>query len=459
MDVNLLLRLRERFAARRGLNATRVVALSFAGIILLGALLLTLPIASKDMQSAGFFTGLFTATSSTCVTGLILVDTGVQWSLFGQIVILLMLQIGGLGLMTIITIFSLALHRRIGLSERLVMVSTLNLNDMEGVVRVVRHALMGTFIIEGIGAVLMATRFIPKLGLAEGIWASIFHAVSAFCNGGFDVVGEKYGAFSSLAGLNNDPVILLTTGGLIVIGGLGFFVWEDVIRAKSWKKLSLYSRTVLTVTFCLILGGMLFVLAAEYNNPATLGDMPLWQKVLNALFQSITLRTAGFDSIGQGGMTDETKAVSIMLMLIGGSSGSTAGGIKTVTVAVLLLTLRASLRGREQVTIRRRTIPASRVMTAMSLTLMILSLFFVGSIVITTLEGLPYIDCAFETASALATVGVTAGITTTLGRVSQSILILFMYLGRVGVFSASVAFAAGRKPAKIQYPSAELMIG
>ena len=455
----MMLRIRERFFKRRGMNATRFVAFSFAGIILLGALLLTLPIASKDGQSAGFFTGLFTATSATCVTGLILVDTGIHWSLFGQVVIAVLLQIGGLGLMTIMSIFSLIIGRRIGLSERLIMVSTLNLNEMEGVVRVVRHALIGTFAIEGVGAILMAARYIPRLGLAHGLWAGIFQAISAFCNGGFDVIGERYGAFSSLAGVNDDPVILLTTGALIVIGGLGFFVWEDVLQSRCWKKLSLYSKLVLSMTAVLIVGGTAFVLLAEYHNPATLGDMPLWQKVLNALFQSITLRTAGFDSIGQGGMTDETKAVSIMLMLIGGSSGSTAGGIKTVTVAVLLLTLRASLRGREQVTIRRRTIPASRVMTAMSLTLMILSLFFVGSIVITTLEGLPYIVCAFETASALATVGVTAGITTTLGRVSQSILILFMYLGRVGVFSASVAFAAGRKPAKIQYPSAELMIG
>ena len=294
--------LRDSFIRNRSLNATRIVAGSFAAIILIGALLLTLPIASRDGQSAGFFTGLFTATSSTCVTGLILVDTWTQWTLFGQAVILTMIQLGGLGFMTVITLVSFALHRRIGLSERLIMVSTLNLNDMDGVVRVVRHALIGTFAMETAGAVPMSVCLIPQFGFLKGTWHAVFHAVSSFCNAGFDLLGGRFGAFSSLAGYNDNPLMLGTTAALIVVGGLGFFVWEDIVDKRCWSRLSVYSKMVLLITAVLIVGGALFFLMEEFDNPATLGDMPLWQKGLNALFQSVTLRTAGFDSIGQGGL-------------------------------------------------------------------------------------------------------------------------------------------------------------
>ena len=245
--------------------------------------------------------------------------------------------------MTVITIFSFVLHRRIGLSERLIMVSTLNLNDMDGVVRVVRHALIGTFALEGAGAVLLSIRFIPQFGWAGGIWRGIFHAISAFCNAGFDLMGGKFGAFTNVEGYNADPYVLGILMCLIVVGGLGFFVWEDLVRARSWKRLSLYSKMVLVLTGSLLLGGAAFFFFAEYANPATLGNMPFWQKLLNALFQSVTLRTAGFASFDQGGLRESSLAFSCVLMLIGGSSGSTAGGLKTVTAAVLLLGLRAGL--------------------------------------------------------------------------------------------------------------------
>ena len=252
--------LRDSFIRSRSLNATRIVAGSFAAIILIGALLLTLPIASRDGQSAGFFTGLFTATSSTCVTGLILVDTWTQWTLFGQAVILTMIQLGGLGFMTVITLVSFALHRRIGLSERLIMVSTLNLNDMDGVVRVVRHALIGTFAMETAGAVLMSVCLIPEFGFLKGTWHAVFHAVSSFCNAGFDLLGGRFGAFSSLAGYNDNPLMLGTTAALIVVGGLGFFVWEDIVDKRCWSRLSVYSKMVLLITAVLIVGGALFFL-------------------------------------------------------------------------------------------------------------------------------------------------------------------------------------------------------
>ena len=452
--------LRNGFVRGRSLNATRIVAASFAIIILVGALLLTLPIASRDGQSAGFFTGLFTATSSSCVTGLILVDTWTQWTLFGQVVILAMIQLGGLGFMTVVSLISFALHRRIGLSERLIMVSTLNLDSMDGVVRVVRHALMGTFLLEGAGAVLMSLRLVPDFGLAGGLWRAVFHSVSAFCNAGFDLLGGRFGAFSSLAGYQDSPIMLGTTAALIAIGGLGFFVWEDILRARCWGRLSVYSKMVLLITGLLIVGGAAFFFLEEYHNPATLGDMPVWEKALNALFQSVTLRTAGFDAIGQGGLSESSKAMSTILMLIGGSSGPTAGGIKTATVAVLLLALRANLRGREQVTFRGRAIPFGQVLNAMTLTLVVLFVFLIASMVISTVEGLPYLNCAYEVASAMGTVGLTTGITPELTRISQSILIVLMYLGRVGILSFSIALMTGkRRPAKLHYPEINVMIG
>ena len=259
--------LRDSFIRSRSLNATRIVAGSFAAIILIGALLLTLPIASRDGQSAGFFTGLFTATSSTCVTGLILVDTWTQWTLFGQAVILTMIQLGGLGFMTVITLVSFALHRRIGLSERLIMVSTLNLNDMDGVVRVVRHALIGTFAMETAGAVLMSVCLIPEFGFLKGTWHAVFHAVSSFCNAGFDLLGGRFGAFSSLAGYNDNPLMLGTTAALIVVGGLGFFVWEDIVDKRCWSRLSVYSKMVLLITAVLIVGAPCSSWMEEFDNP------------------------------------------------------------------------------------------------------------------------------------------------------------------------------------------------
>ena len=438
---------------REGFNPTRLVAASFGILILMGALLLMLPAASRDGTSAGPLTALFTATSATCVTGLIVADTWTQWTLFGQVVILALIQLGGLGFMTVLTLLSLMLRRRIGLSERLLISSTFNLTDIDGVVRVVKLALKGTFLLEGVGALLLATRFIPRFGFFRGLWYSIFHAISGFCNAGFDLLGGAYGAFSSVSGVSDDPVILLTLSILIVVGGLGFFVWADIWRHRCWRKLSLYTKMVLVITAGLLLFGFCYVLAAEWGNPETLGDMPWWQKMLNALFQSVTLRTAGFDALGQGGLRESTLAVSVILMLIGGSSGSTAGGIKTVTVGVLLLGLRAGLAGREQVTIRKRTIPNQQVLNAMTLVLAVGSMFIFASLLITTIEGLPYLDVAFEVASAMATVGLTVGITPELSAVSKLLLVVLMYLGRVGILSFSIAFLMRRRrTVKIHYP-------
>lgn len=443
--------------SRKNINPTRIVVFSFGAIILAGTLLLMLPIASRDGQSAGLLTALFTATSATCVTGLILVDTWLSWTAFGQVVILLMIQLGGLGFMTVITLFCLALDRRISLSQRLLMVSTFNLNDMDGVVRVVRYALRGTFLFEGVGAVILSLCFIPRFGIGGGIWRGIFHAVSAFCNAGFDLMG---GPFSSLTGYSDHPVVLLTIMALIIIGGLGFFVWGDLWKNKGWKGLSLYSKMVLAATAALILAGGAVVLAAEWNNPETLGPMPVWQKLLNALFQSVTLRTAGFGAIDQGAMKPLALVASILLMLVGGCSGSTAGGIKVGTVCVLLLAVRAGMTGREEVTLRGRSIAPRRVFDAMTLVFVAIALFLAGMLALSALDGVSLLSAAFEAASAIGTVGLTVGITPALSVPSRLIVICLMFLGRVGILSFSMAFLTrSRGTPKIKRPTFNIMIG
>ncbi|MEG2000719.1 MAG: potassium transporter TrkG [Evtepia sp.] len=443
----------------RNVNPTRIVALSFGILIISGALLLLLPCMSNDGRSAGPLTALFTATSATCVTGLSLVDTLTQWSIPGQIVILLMIQLGGLGFMTAYTLILLALQRKIGLSQRMIIASTLNLNHMSGVVRVVKNALYGTLLIEGIGAALLSIRFIPQFGILGGIWRSIFHAISAFCNAGFDLLGVN-GAMFSMIHYNNDPLVMLVHMGLIVVGGLGFFVWADVRHYFRSGKLSLYTKMVLTITAILIVFGFVFFFFAEGDNPNTFGQMSFGQKALNALFQSVTLRTAGFAAVSQDGLRDGSMVVSAVLMLIGGSSGSAAGGIKTVTMGILILTLMAGLRGKEEVTIAGRSIPHSRVMNAMTLSATMLILFFVCSIVISLGENIPYLPAAFEVASALGTVGLSANLTPLLSMPSQLLLVGLMYLGRVGILSFSIAFLAKKRmEPKVSYPAFDVMIG
>ena len=442
---------------RRVLSASQVVAISFAAVILTGTLLLMLPIASVSGTSCGFLPALFTATSATCVTGLIVVDTLTAWTMFGQVVIILLIQLGGLGFMTIIFLMALLVKRKLSLSQRLMAVSNFNLNDMGDIARLVRGALKTTFAFEGIGALILTICFWPRHGVAA-IWKGVFTSISAFCNAGFDIFGtEKIGSLSTY---DDNPVVLLTVTILIACGGLGFFVWEDVKRKRRWKRLALYSKMVIVMTLFLLAFGTAFFLLSEYDNAGTMASMPFGQSLLNALFQSTTLRTAGFYSISQGALTDISIVMCIILMLTGGSSGSCAGGLKTGTVGVLLLALRSGLRGRETVTIRGRTIPQQKVLSAVTLLLAVMMLFLAASIAIAVLDDVPYLAAAYETASAMATVGVTTGITPSLGTASHIILIILMYLGRVGFVSFSLAFLA-QNPAKskISYPEANVMIG
>lgn len=456
-----LLRLRLTASSNR-LSTTRIIALCFAAIILIGALLLTLPAASRSGESCGFLTALFTATSATCVTGLILADTFVQWSGFGQVVILALIQIGGLGFMSIASVFAFTLHRKMGLKQRMLLAQAMSLNDVEGVVRLQKHVLIGTSSLEGLGALILFFRFLPGYGLWNAVKWGVFHSVSAFCNAGFDILGAlKPG--SSLMLFQTDPVVCLTVMALITIGGLGFFVWEDLlraVRARSLRKLSVYSKLVLLCSGALILGGTVVICAMEWNNPATLGPMTASQKVLAGAFQAVTTRTAGFAAIDQGAMAESTRAVSIVLMLVGGSSGSTAGGLKTVTVAVLLLASVASARGQSHVQVFKRSVSDRQVRDAMSITVMLLALCFAGAIVLSADSQIPFLNSLYETASALATVGLTANVTPLLHLPSRLIIIAYMYFGRVGILTISLGFLMGdRAVERFRYAETKLLIG
>lgn len=443
----------------KSLSATKIIAIAFAAIIFLGACLLNLPVASRSGESSGFLTALFTATSATCVTGLVVQDTWLQWSGFGQCVILLLIQVGGLGFMSAATLLVFLLRKRIGLKQRLVMAQALSISDMDGIVRLQKTVLVGSFLVEGIGALILFARFLPEYGLGNALRWSVFHSVSAFCNAGFDI----FGVLQPDAGLilfQSDPVVLLTLCCLIVIGGLGFLVWQEVQQKRSFRRLSVYARLVLLTTFALIVVGWIILCLLEWDNPRTLGPMSVGDKLLNGLFQSVTLRTAGFASIDQAGLTEGGKAVSIVWMLIGGSSGSTAGGLKTVSFVVLILFMAARARGRESVCVFRRTIPQGQVLDAMTIGVILIFLAIFGGIFISSTSDVSVTDGVFEAVSALATVGLTAGATRVMSVPAKLLIILYMYFGRVGVLTISLGFLAGnRAEERYRYAETKLLIG
>ena len=443
----------------KALSPTKIIAITFAAIILTGALLLTLPVASRDGISCGFRPALFTATSATCVTGLVLYDTWSQWSGFGQIVIISLIEIGGLGFMSAASLVFFLFRRKVGLKQRLVMAQALSLTDMEGVVRLQKLVLVGSLSIQGIGALILFLRFLPEYGPWTAVKWGVFHAISAFCNAGFDIFGcITPGA--SLIEFNSDPIVILTLGALVVVGGLGFLVWEELVTIRKFKNFSVYTRLVLIMTASLLLLGMILYCLLEWNNPGTLGSMGVGDKLLNGLFQSITVRTAGFASIDQALLTDASKGVSMLLMLIGGSSGSTAGGVKTVTMVVLMLFLWTRARGRETVNVFKRTIPAKQVLDAMTIVAIVAGLAMFGAVFISATSPVSFVDAAFESVSALATVGITAGVTTALSIPAQLLIIVYMYFGRVGVLTISLGFLMGdRAEERFRYANTNLLIG
>ena len=416
------------------IRSEQYVILIFMTVILLGALLLTLPIASRSGESSGFLTALFTATSATCVTGLALVDTYVQWSGFGQVVILCLIQIGGLGFMTIISVFFFILHRKIGLKQRLIMAQGFSLNDIDGVVSLVRKVLEGTLLVESIGAIILTMRFMDDFGFWRALRWGIFHSVSAFCNAGFDIFGYLEPG-SSLMLFATDPIVTGTIMALIILGGLGFYVWVNIGSNRQIKNWSVHTKLVMTITGLLIVGGTALFALFEWNNPATIGNMSTGDKMLTSLFQSVTCRTAGFATVDQSMLTDSSQAVSVILMLIGGSSGSTAGGIKTVTFGIVALSVFGMATNKSRVTVFKRTIAQEQIHQAITIMVLLITLAFTGAIFISASNGIGFMPSLFETASALGTVGLTANVTPGLNIISQILIIVFMFFGRVGIMT------------------------
>ena len=448
-----------RLRWKKGLSPAQSIAIAFAVIILIGTVLLSLPVSSRSGENHSLTDALLTATSATCVTGLVPGDTFTMWSDFGQTVLLILIEVGGLGFMSMASLVILLLRKKVGLRQRMVMAQALSLDDMQSVWKLQKWVLGGSLLIQLTGAVVLFLRFLPDYGVGTSVKWGVFHAVSAFCNAGFDLFGQLQPG-ASVMPMQNDPVVLLTLAALVALGGLGFFVWEEVIRLRSFKKFSVYTKLVLLTTGILIVGGTVGILAFEWNNPNTLGSMEPGQKVLNGFFQSVSLRTAGFASVDQAMLTDSGKALSMVLMFIGGSSGSTAGGLKTVTFLVLLLFVLTRIRGKRHVTVFRRTIPTEKVTDAMTLAAVMFLLALFGGVFICATSPVDLTNGMFESVSALATVGLTAGVTPLLSLPAKLLIVVFMYFGRVGVLTLSLGFLSGDKAdERFQYATTNLLIG
>lgn len=416
------------------ITSSQIIVLGFLGAILLGALLLMLPFATADGKGAAFADALFTATSATCVTGLIVQDTATYWSGFGQAVILVMIQIGGMGVVTMAVAISVASGKKIGLMQRSTMQEAISAPQLGGIVKFTGFILKTTAIIEGTGALIMAPVFIKEFGFPKGIWYAVFHSISAFCNAGFDLMGAKE-KYSSLTYFIGNPLINIVIMTLIIVGGIGFLVWQDVKTNKfHLHKYRMQSKLVL------ITSAILIVLPAVCFFFSDFKEMPMLTRIFGSIFQSVTTRTAGFNTADLTKLGSGNTALMIVLMLIGGSPGSTAGGMKTTTLAVLLLTAVSVFRRKEHTNFAGRSIADSVLRNAIAIVTMYVTLFLAGGVIITVIEKLPMMTCMFETASAIGTVGLTLGITPSLGPVSRIILIFLMYIGRVGgltlIFSA-----------------------
>ena len=445
------------------LSTTQIILLSFLVTILLGSVLLALPISSASGEPVPYLDALFMATTSTCVTGLVTLPTVTTWSVFGQIVILLLIQIGGLGVITIMSGLMLLLHRKIGIGDRLLIQDAFNLNTMSGLVKFVKNVLFGTLIVEGVGAVLYMFVFVPDFGL-RGVWISIFNSVSAFCNAGIDIVAEN-----SLCNYATNPLINIVTISLIILGGLGYIVWWDVLRVvksrsrknrKIFRHLTLHSKIAITVTIGLVLVGAILIFVFEYANPLTIGEMSLFDKIQASIFQSVTTRTAGFNTISQENLTNPSATVSIILMIIGGSPVGTAGGIKTVTFAVLICSVFATIRNKKGATLFGRNVGVESIKKALAVAVMFLTICTIATILLMSTNNLPALDIVYEAVSATATVGLSRNLTATLNSFGKLIIIVTMYFGRVGPISLAVAF--GRKNESqnvISEPTEDVSIG
>lgn len=438
------------------LTPVQILAVGFATVILIGAILLNLPIASQNRSRTPFIDCLFVSTSATCVTGLVTVDTGTHWSYFGKTVIMFLIEIGGLGFMSFATLIALLLGKRITLKERLVMQEALNSFSLQGLVKMAKYVLIFTFSIQLSGALLLSTQFIPEFGLVKGIYYSVFHSISAFCNAGFDLMGE----FRSLTPYADNTVIIITIGILIIIGGLGFYVWQEIYNFKGLRKLSLHSKVALSVTAFLLVTGTILMFIFESNNPGTMKNMSFKGKVLSSFFAAVTPRTAGFNSISTSDMTNAGVFLTIILMFIGGAPGSTAGGIKITTAGVLAMTVISIVKGREDTEIYKKRLAKDTVYKSLSITIIALVLIITVIMLLSLTEpsaSLEYI--LYEATSAFGTVGMSLGLTTELSFAGKIIVAFTMYCGRLGPLTVFLALANRVNSNKIKYPEDKILVG
>ncbi len=448
---------------RKRVRPTQIILIGFIAFIFFGAVLLNLPFSASSGQSIGFLTALFTSTSAVCVTGLSVIEVGTVLSPFGQVVLLLLIQIGGLGFMITTSFIFMLIGKRITLKERMVLQESLNETSLSGIVRMARNILLATLIIESIGILLLMIRFVPDFGIAKGLWFSVFHAISAFCNAGFDILGLG----TSFETYVNDPIVNFTIMGLIIIGGIGFFVILEVFRRMTHHekhKFSTHTKIILMTTIVLIVAGFAIFLIVEYNNPKTLGSLPVGNKIMSALFESVTTRTAGFSTIGQGGLASVSKLTAIILMFIGASPAGTGGGIKTSTFTVVILVVLSIIRGQDDVTVMKRRLGRDVAMRAVAITFLALAFVGVFTIALSVAESHSFeiSDLLFELTSAFGTVGLSTGITAHLSEASRIILILAMYVGRVGLLTITFAIAnrmSSKTHNKMKYPEDKVMVG
>ena len=442
-------------------KSVQIIALGFLVLILFGALLLSLPISSASQNATSFVDSLFTATSATCVTGLTVYDTFSHWSLFGQLVILCLIQVGGLGFVTFALLVSLITGRRIGLRNRSLMQEAVNAPQLGGIVRMTKFILLGTLLIELTGALLLSFSFVPRFGFWQGIYFSVFHSVSAFCNAGFDLMGISGSMGSSLVSVQQDLYLLSVLMFLIVLGGLGFFVWRDLAeKGLRIRKYSLQTKLVLSVTLFLIFVPAVGFFLLETKKGGSMAEMSLPQQIVSSLFQSVTARTAGFSSVDQSKLSDAAIFLMLPLMFIGGSSGSTAGGLKTTTFAVLLLSALSFVRQKEEMECFGRRVDGSVLKRAVALLMILLLCASLGMLVLMTADGVPLRDAAFEAVSAVATVGLSTGITAGLSTLSKLVLAALMFIGRVGCLTLLFSFAFKPGVGKIRtLPSEQVAVG
>lgn len=439
------------------LSGMQLIAIGFFLLIMAGAFLLMLPISSRTGEFTPFVAALFTATSASCVTGLILVDTYTHWSVFGQIILLVLIQIGGLGFITLGTAVSLILRKKIGLKERGWIKESFNVLDIGGVVRLIKRVLKGTILFESLGALLLIIRFYPRMGLVQSIYYGIFHAISAFCNAGFDLMG-KYEQYSSFTEYYDDPVVSFTLCGLILIGGIGFFVWNDLAEHKwHFHKYALQTKLILSMSAVLIFGGALLFYLLEKDN--LYADMSVTGKICSSFFNAVTPRTAGFNTTDTGSLTEGGKLLTIILMFIGGGSGSTAGGVKIATVFVLLLHLRSTLLRTTGTNSFGRRIESNTITKASALLCTYLFFSLAATLAICGIQRFPIGDVLFEVVSAICTVGMSTGLTGQLNLYSQFIIIFLMYIGRLGSLSFALSFTEHKKLTHIMQPVERINIG